>query len=163
MPWCTKNSLFYTELSKHYKTLIIPISKIETIPKNSIIIDNPPFSDAAGIVKLLQYIKLDFILVGNTLTALNVCKAKFGYIILGTVGYTNKKTKVNSCLFSNMFTTISHIQCAKVKKDIKYRLYNNLSSANIETVCKNGAVLDISKCYYTTKPKRFGGSIFYKN
>lgn len=129
---------------------------------NFIIVDNPPFSGASKINRVCTDNGVDFYLLGSTLTALSVTHGKIGYYVLGPIKYESKKI-VNTCLFSNTFKLIKHLD----PLDKKWKQYLHVknrgfqTSGNLETLMRHGFVININQITAYTA-SLFGGAIKFK-
>lgn len=127
--------------------------------RNACICDNPPFNKAVKIIRACN--GLDFFLLYPTLTANGVVKGTGNlFKIIGRVKYQSGKI-VNTCIASNKFNEIKHLNPIsnnyKKVTDIK----NILSSGNVDTATKNGLVIP-RKAIDSTSLSGFGKSIKIK-
>lgn len=126
-----------------------------------VVVDNPPFSKAAKIIRFLEKSKLDYFLFGSTLTALTLSKGKIMYLVLGPIKYESDKL-VHTCLFSNTFNSIRRFPLLQEGKPLarkKNRGY--ITSGDIDTLTKKGLVIRRENILGYTG-SLFGGAILYR-
>lgn len=129
-----------------------------------VVCDNPPFSVAAKILRVLDSNDFDYFLLGSTLTALSTIKPihfRAMYYILGTLSYQSGK-QVNTCLISNTFDTIRLFPTSKKNDWRDLYVKNNskfFSSAKIETLTKHGLVIPKNAIQGFANKLFFGGGI----
>lgn len=126
-----------------------------------VVIDNPPFSKAIKIIRLLEKTKLDYFLFGSTLTALTLSKGKIMYLVLGPIKYESGKL-VHTCIFSNTFNSIRRFPLVLEGKPLarkKNRGY--ITSGDIATLTKKGLVIRRENILGYTGAL-FGGAILYR-